>query len=60
MARSLQKDPSIKQANDVSCFNSRFGRGRRAKTYSNKIDRRILKKDLQARLYQDYGQAKIL
>ncbi len=53
MARSLQKDPSIKQQNDVSCMNERFGRGRRAKTQSNKIDRRLLKEDLMVRQYED-------
>lgn len=49
MARSVNRDPSIKQQNDASCINNVRGMARRAKRHSNKVDRRLLAKDLEMR-----------
>jgi len=46
MARSLGRDPSIKQKNDASCINNCRGMARRAKTQSNKTDRQFLREQL--------------
>lgn len=50
MARNANKDPSITQSNRKQDFNTKNGKGRKAKTQSNKIDRQILRKDLFERL----------
>lgn len=51
MARSLGRDPSIKQKNDASCINNTRGMARRAKRHSNKVDRQRLKEDLKNRIH---------
>lgn len=43
------RDPSINQSNDTSCIGNKRGMARRAKRYSNKIDRRLLKQELEER-----------
>lgn len=50
MARNPHKDPSIDQGNRKQDFNTKMGRGRRAKTQSNKKDRQNLIQDLKNRL----------
>lgn len=47
MARNPHKDPSIKQKNHADSIASSRRMNKRAKTQSNKVDRRILKKDLE-------------
>jgi hypothetical protein len=49
MARAPFKDPSITQSNCKKCISHRRGMGCRAKRHSNKIDRQLLKKDLDSR-----------
>ena len=49
MARSLRRDPSISQKCNAGCIGSRRGMARRAKRYSNKRDRRLLRQELHNR-----------
>ena len=46
MARSLFRDPSIRQKNDATCIGNKRGMARRAKRNSNKRDRQLLRKEL--------------
>jgi len=54
MARSLGKDPSIKQKNDASSIGNERGMARRAKRHSNKVDRQRLKIDLQEKIMDQW------
>lgn len=49
MARNCPRDPSIKSGNCSKCIGPERGMSRRAKRHSNKVDRRLLKQELEER-----------